>query len=36
MAVRTLAGADSRRAIVGGAAFLQAFGRALRKGKTKR
>ena len=35
-AVRMFASADSRRALVGSAAFLQAFGRALLKGKTKR
>jgi uncharacterized protein YjgD (DUF1641 family) len=36
MAVRSFASADSRRALVGTAAFLQAFGRALAVGKTKR
>jgi uncharacterized protein YjgD (DUF1641 family) len=35
-ALRMFASADSRRALVGTAAFLQAFGRALRTGKTKR
>jgi uncharacterized protein YjgD (DUF1641 family) len=35
-AVRMFASADSRRALVGSAAFLQAFGRALLKGKTTR
>jgi uncharacterized protein YjgD (DUF1641 family) len=35
-AIRMLASADSRRAMVGTAAFLQAFGRALAKGKTTR
>lgn len=35
-AVRIFASQDSRRALAGSAAFLQAFGRALAKGKTKR
>jgi uncharacterized protein YjgD (DUF1641 family) len=35
-AIRVFAGADSRRALVGGAAFLQAFGRALRKENSRR
>jgi uncharacterized protein YjgD (DUF1641 family) len=35
-AIRMFASADSRRALVGSAAFLQAFGRALLRGKTKR
>lgn len=35
-AMRVFASRDSRRALVGSAAFLQAFGRALAKGKTKR
>jgi uncharacterized protein YjgD (DUF1641 family) len=34
-AIRMFASRDSRRALVGGAAFLQAFGRALLKGKTQ-
>jgi uncharacterized protein YjgD (DUF1641 family) len=34
-AIRIFASRDSRRALVGGAAFLQAFGRALLKGKTE-
>jgi uncharacterized protein YjgD (DUF1641 family) len=35
-AIRLFSSADSRRALVGSAAFLQAFGRALAAGKTKR
>ena len=35
-ALRMFASADSRRALVGTAAFVQAFGRALAKGKSKR
>jgi len=34
-AIRIFASADSRRAMVGGAAFLQAFGRALLKGESR-
>ena len=34
-AIQTLAGKDSRRALAGGAAFLQAFGRALLTARSK-